>query len=394
MYKDRFSIFKNIDTIYLDSASSAQKPTIVLEAMDEFYTKYYANAHRSSSNMANKATLEYEETRKKVANFINANNQNEIIFTKGLTEAINFVASSFVKDNFKTVIISSLEHHSNIVPWHMQDRTPSKGLEIVNCNENLEFDYKHFESLLQNNPNAFVSIVHISNSFGVIHDIKKITSLAHKYGATVLVDGAQSTPHIPINVQELGVDFYAIAGHKMYAPMGIGILYVKEKHFKNLKIYQGGGGSIDNVSYEKTTFTKYPICYESGTPNIASVIGLSKAIDFILDISYDKIIETEKEVHNYLIKELENIKNIITYTDNTKISGSLSFNIKGIDNTDIGLLLDSQKIAIRYGAHCTKPIMDKLNISGTLRVSFAIYNDTHDIDIFIKALKKAILMLS
>lgn len=394
MYKDRFDIFQNIDTTYLDSASSAQKPKVVLQTMDNFYTKYYANAHRSSSNMANEATLEYEEARKKVASFINANNENEIIFTKGLTEAINFVASSFVKDNFDTVIISSLEHHSNIVPWHMQNRTISKGLEVVGCNESLEFDYEHFETLLQNNPNAFVSIIHISNSFGVIHNIKKITSLAHKYNATILVDGAQSTPHIKIDVKELDVDFYAIAGHKMYAPMGVGVLYVKEKHFKNLQVYQGGGGSIDDVSYEKTTFTKHPICYEAGTPNIASVIGLSKAIDFILDIGYDKIEMIEKEVRNALISELEKIDNVITYTNNDNIIGSLSFNIKNIDNADIGLLLDSQKIALRYGKHCTNPIMNKLGITGTLRVSFALYNDVNDIDIFIKALKKAIIMLA
>ncbi len=394
MYKEQFPVFDNIDTIYLDSASSSQKPRVVLEAMDKFYTSYYANVHRSSSNMANEATIKYEETRNKVANFINASNQKEIIFTKGLTEAINFVASSFVKDNFETVIISSLEHHSNIVPWHMQGRTTSKGLEVVGCNDNLEFDYAHFETLLKNNPNSFVSIMHISNSFGVVHDIKKITNLAHKYNGVVLVDGAQSTPHIKIDVQELDVDFYTIAGHKMYAPMGVGILYVKEKHFKTLKVYQGGGGSIDDVSYEKTTFSKYPICYESGTPNIASVIGLSSAIDFMQDIGYEKIEEIESELRNYFIKELEKIENVIVYTDNSKVIGSISFNIKDIDNADIGLLLDSQKIAIRYGSHCSKPIMGKLNISGTLRVSFALYNDMSDIDVFIKALKKAVLMLS
>ena len=394
MYKEQFPVFDNIDTIYLDSASSAQKPRVVLEAMDKFYTSYYANAHRSSSNMANEATIKYEETREKVANFINATSKDEIIFTKGLTEAINFIASSFVKDNFDTVIISSLEHHSNIVPWHMQGRTISKGLEVVGCNDKLEFDYNHFETLLKNNPNSFVSIMHISNSFGIVHDIKKITNLAHKYNAIVLVDGAQSAPHIKIDVQELDVDFYTIAGHKMYAPMGVGVLYAKEKHFKNLKVYQGGGGSIDDVSYEKTTFSKYPLCYESGTPNIASVIGLSSAIDFMLDIGYKKIEEIESELRNYLIEELDKIEGVVIYTDNSKVVGSLSFNIKGIDNADIGLLLDSQKIAIRYGSHCNKPIMSKLGISGTLRVSFALYNDFGDIDGFIGALKKAVLMLS
>jgi len=394
MYKEQFPVFDNIDTIYLDSASSSQKPRVVLQAMDKFYTSYYANVHRSSSNMANKATIKYEETRSKVANFINANSQKEIIFTKGLTEAINFIASSFVKDNFDTVIISSLEHHSNIVPWHMQGRTISKGLEVVGCNDKLEFDYIHFETLLKDNPNSFVSIIHISNSFGVIHNIKKITNLAHKYNAVVLVDGAQSTPHIKIDVQELDVDFYTIAGHKMYAPMGVGVLYAKEKHFKNLKVYQGGGGSIDDVSYEKTTFSKYPICYESGTPNIASVIGLASAIDFMEDIGYEKIEAIETKLRNYFIKELDKIENVVSYTDNSKVKGSVSFNIKNIDNADIGLLLDSQKIAIRYGGHCNQPIMNKLDISGTLRVSFALYNDTEDIDSFIRALNKAVLMLT
>jgi len=393
LYKKQFSVFKNIDTTYLDSASTTQKPSIVLEAVDKFYTQYCANTHRSSSNIANTATIKYENARDKIKDFINAKKREEIIFTKGLTESINFVASSFVKDNFKTVIISSLEHHSNIVPWHMQKRTRGNGLEIVDCNNNLEFDFSHFETILQNNPNSFVSIMHVSNSFGIVHNIKKITTLAHKYQAVVMVDGAQSIPHFSVDMQELGVDFYAISGHKMYSTMGVGVLYANEKHLKNLKPYQGGGGSITNVSYDKTQFAQSPICYESGTPNTGGVIALGAAVDFIKKIGYENIAKVEKEVCVYFLEKLKTIENVQTYTDNTKTTGSISFNIKNISSYDIGMLLDSQNIAIRYGNHCTQPIMDKLNIKGTLRVSFAIYNTKNDIDCFIKALQKAIVML-
>ena len=392
--KEHFKVFDNLDNVYLDSASTTQKPTVVLEAMDEFYTAYCSNVHRSSSHLANRATIEYEGAREKVRAFIGAKDCKEIIFTKGVTESINFVACSFVRGNYENVIISSLEHHSNIVPWHMQGRNLTKGLKVVDIKENLEFDYEHFEKLLQETPNAFVSIAYVSNAFGVVHDIKRIAKMTHQYGALILVDGAQSTPHIPIDVQDLGIDFYTFSSHKTYGPMGVGVLYANEKCLASLKPYQGGGGSIYEVDYDCTRFADSPICYESGTPNIAEAIGLGRAIDFLTDIGLDYIVKHEKELSTYLLQRLNEIDGVQTYSALEHNLGSYSFNIKDINANDIGLLLDGQKIAIRYGNHCAQPIMKKLGISGTLRVSIALYSDREDIDKLIKALKRAISMLS
>ena len=252
MFKKDFPYFKNSQTIYLDNGATTQKPKAVIDSQVEYYETYCANTHRSNFGHANKATQEFEKTRTILKNFINASKNEEIIFTKGVTESLNFIASSFAKE-FKTVIISSLEHHSNIVPWHMQNRTLGAGLEVVNCGSNLDFDMNHFEELLKANPNSFVSITHISNAFGKIHDIKTITKLAHDYGAIVMIDGAQSLAHLKIDVQELDVDFFAISGHKTFAPTGVGAIYIKEKHLKDVKPYQTGGATIHEVDYSGST---------------------------------------------------------------------------------------------------------------------------------------------
>ena len=234
MFKKDFPYFQNSKTIYLDNAATTQKPKAVIDSQVEYYEQYCSNTHRSNFGHANKATQEFEKTRVLLKEFINASTKEEIIFTKGVTESINFIASSFAKD-FKTVIISSLEHHSNIVPWHMQNRTLGSGLEVVKCNENLDFDMEHFEELLKANPNAFVSITHISNAFGKVHDIEAITKLAHSYGAVVMCDGAQSLAHVKVDMQKLDVDFFAISGHKTFAPTGVGAIYIKEKYLKSVK---------------------------------------------------------------------------------------------------------------------------------------------------------------
>ncbi len=394
MYKKDFPYFKNSDITYLDNGATTQKPQVVIDAITEFYTHYCSNTHRSSHGSANKATTNFEKVRKQIQSFINASCVESIVFTKGVTESINFIADAFVKDEFDTVIISSLEHHSNIVPWHMQGRSLHKGLEVVNYKENLEFDFEHFEELLQSNPNSFVSITHVSNAFGKIHNIKKITQLAHQYGAIVMVDGAQSLVHFAVDMQDLDVDFYCISGHKTFGPTGIGALYIKEKYLQKTKPYQTGGATIHEVTFEKSTLLDSPYKFEAGTQNIAGVIGFGAALSYIENIGYENLQKHEHELYSYLHKKLLNIKNIELYNNTNNAIGSKSFNIKGINHDDIGILLDKQKIAIRVGHHCAQPIMQALQIKGTIRASIALYNTKEDIDKFIKALNKAIQMLT
>ena len=392
MFKKDFPYFKNSQTIYLDNGATTQKPKVVIDSQIEYYETYCANTHRSNFGHANKATQEFEKTRTILKEFINASKNEEIIFTKGVTESLNFIASSFAKD-FKTVIISSLEHHSNIVPWHMQGRTLGKGLEVVNCGNNLDFDLVHFEELLKANPNSFVSITHVSNAFGKIHDVKNITKLAHNYGAVVMIDGAQSLAHLKIDVQELDVDFFAISGHKTFAPTGVGAIYVKEKYLKDVKPYQTGGATIHEVDYSGSTLLDSPYKFEAGTQNIAGVIGFGKALQYINHIHYENIQSSENHVYKYLDQQLSKLPNIIFYNDISDSIGSRSFNFKGIVHDDIGILLDKMGIAVRVGHHCAQPIMKKLGIKGTIRVSTAFYNDYVDVDRLIEALQKALKML-
>jgi cysteine desulfurase/selenocysteine lyase len=392
MFKKDFPYFKNSKTIYLDNGATTQKPKSVIDSQVEYYETYCANTHRSNFGHANKATQEFEKTRTILKNFINASKNEEIIFTKGVTESLNFIASSFAKE-FKTVIISSLEHHSNIVPWHMQNRTLGAGLEVVNCRVNLDFDMNHFEELLKANPNSFVSITHISNAFGKIHNIKTITKLAHDYGAIVMIDGAQSLAHLKIDVQELDVDFFAISGHKTFAPTGVGAIYIKEKYLKDVKPYQTGGATIHEVDYSGSTLLDSPYKFEAGTQNIAGIIGFAKALEYINHIHYENIQSAENHIYKYLDEELAKLPNIIFYNDISDSIGSRSFNFEGIIHDDIGILLDKMGIAVRVGHHCAQPIIKKLGIKGTIRVSTAFYNDYVDVDRLIEALQKALRML-
>ena len=392
MFKKDFTYFENSDIVYLDNAATTQKPKSVVTSQVEYYEKYCANTHRSNFGDANKATLNYENARKTLKKFINANINEEIIFTKGVTESINFIASSFAKD-FKTVIISSLEHHSNIVPWHMQNRSLGNGLEVVKCNDNLDFDIENFEELLKNNPKAFVSITHISNAFGKIHDIKAIITLAHKYDAVVMIDGAQSLAHTKIDVQDLDVDFFAMSAHKTYGPTGVGAVYIKEKYLKDVNAYQTGGATIHEVDFNSSTLLDSPYKFEAGTQNIAGVIGFAKALEYLNLVGYENIETIEKDVFNYLNAELEKLPNIEFYNDMTDTVGSRSFNFKGLIHDDVGILVDKMKIALRVGHHCAQPIMKQLGLKGTIRVSVSFYNDYSDIDKLIVALKKALKML-
>ncbi|MGA1932701.1 aminotransferase class V-fold PLP-dependent enzyme [Arcobacter sp. YIC-464] len=392
MFKKDFPYFQNSDIIYLDNAATTQKPKEVVNSQIEYYEHYCSNTHRSNFGHANKATQNFENARKVLKEFINASKNEELIFTKGVSESINFIAESFAKD-FKTVIISSLEHHSNIVPWHMQERTLGNGLEVVRCDENLSFDFAHFEELLKNNPNAFVSVTHISNAFGKIHDIKAICELAHKYKAVVMIDGAQSLAHMKVDIQDIDADFFAISAHKTFGPTGVGAIYVKEKYLKDLKPYQTGGATIHEVDFEKSILLDSPYKFEAGTQNIAGTIGFAAALEYLNHVGYENIEAIEKDVYNYLDEELRKIPDIEFYNDIKDSIGSRSFNIKGLVHDDIGILVDKMKIALRVGHHCAQPIMKQLGIKGTIRVSLAFYNDYKDVDALIVALKKAISML-
>ncbi|MAD40878.1 MAG: selenocysteine lyase [Arcobacter sp.] len=392
MFKKDFTYFENSDIVYLDNAATTQKPKAVVDSQIEYYEEYCANTHRSNFGDANKATLKFENARKTLKEFINAKNKEEIIFTKGVTESINFIASSYAKD-FKTIIISSLEHHSNIVPWHMQGRSLGNGLEVVKYNKNLNFDMEHFEELLKENPKSFVSITHISNAFGKIHDIKQIISIAHKYDSVVMIDGAQSLAHMKVDMQELDVDFFAISGHKTFAPTGVGAIYIKEKYLKDVKAYQTGGATIDQVDFNSSTLLDSPYKFEAGTQNIAGVIGFGEALEYLNHIGYENIETIEKDVFNYLNQELKKLPNIEFYNDISDSIGSRSFNFKGLIHDDVGILVDKMKIALRVGHHCAQPIMKSLNIKGTIRVSISFYNDYSDVDKLILALKKALKML-
>lgn len=392
MFKKDFTYFENSDIVYLDNASTTQKPKDVVDSQIEYYEKYCSNTHRSNFGDANKATLNFENARKTLKEFINAKINEEIIFTKGVTESINFIAHSYAKD-FKTVIISSLEHHSNIVPWHMQNRSLGNGLEVVKCNNNLDFDIENFEELLKNNPKSFVSITHISNAFGKVHDIKKIIELAHEYDSVVMIDGAQSLAHMRIDIQDLDADFFAISGHKTFGPTGVGAIYIKEKYLKDVNAYQTGGATIHEVDYNSSTLLDSPFKFEAGTQNIAGVIGFAKALDYLNLIGYENIETIEKDVFNYLNEELKKLPNIQFYNDMTNTVGSRSFNFKGLVHDDVGILVDKMKIALRVGHHCAQPIMKQLGLKGTIRVSISFYNDYSDVDKLIVALKRALKML-
>ena len=391
-YKKHFPYFKNSDMTYLDSGATTQKLQSVIDAEIAYYTDYCANTHRSNFGDANKATIEYEDARKYLQKFINAKDSSEIIFTKGVTESINFIASSFAKE-FKTVIISSLEHHSNIVPWHMQGRSLGDGLEVVGYTENFGFDFEEFEQILQKNPNSFVSVTHISNAFGTINDIKRICTLAHQYDSYVLIDGAQSLAHKKIDMQDINCDFFAVSGHKTFAPTGVGAIYIKQELLNKIQPYQTGGATIKTVTYNESVLLNSPFKFEAGTQNIAGVIGFRKALEFIDTVGYEEIELIEYKLYEYLHNELKKIKEVVFYNTTKNSISNKSFNIEGIIHDDVGILLDKQKIAIRVGHHCAMPIMDKLQIKGTIRVSLAFYNDFDDIDKFIVALKRAIQML-
>lgn len=386
MYKDDFPFFKDNKLIYLDNAATTQKPQVVLDKMNEYYTQYCSNTHRGSHDLGNRATQEYEEARAAIAKFIGAQT-DELIFTRGTTESINLLATAYVKDHFDTVILSELEHHSNIVPWQLHELH----LEVIPLDNDLNIDLNAYELLLQENPKSFVSITHISNAFGIKNPIKELISLAHKYECQVLIDGAQALAHLRIDVKELEVDFYAVSAHKAYGPTGIGALYGKYELLDKMHPYQGGGSMIDDVTFDYSSYLNPPWRFEAGTQAIAEALGFKVALEFISGLK--SLQEHDKSLLEYAKTCLKEIDEVELYTEAENVSGNISFNIKGIHHDDIGILLSKQNIMLRTGHHCAMPIMKKLGIEGTIRLSFAIYNSKEEIDMCVEALIKAIRML-
>jgi len=387
--RNDFPFFKDKTLAYLDSGATAQKPQVVLEAMEEYYREYCANIHRASHGLGNKATLKYEEARGEIANFLNAQYQEEIVFTSGATQSINLVAYGFVKEHFEHVIISGLEHHSNIVPWQIID----KSLHVIASKKDLHADLEDYERLLKKYPNSFVSLVQTSNTFGITLPIKQMIEMAHNYGCKVLVDAAQSAIHGPVDVQDLNADFLVLSAHKLYGPTGIGALYIKKELHELCKPFQGGGGAIKEVRYDKTSYMPIPHMYEAGTGNIAGAIGFGAALKYMTDIGFDVIQTHERKLVKYTNENLSKVDDVITYTDSTNATGNISFNIKGIHHNDLGILLDKQGVQVRVGHHCVQPTMHALGIDGTVRISFGMYTTIEELDKFFKALTRSIKML-
>ncbi len=383
------------DLIYFDNAASSQKPQVVLNNITHYYSNDNANIHRGVHYLSQKATDKFEDTRRAVQEFINAKNSCEIIFTKGTTDSINLVANGYQSTLKKgdEIIISEMEHHSNIVPWQMCCDISGAKLNVIPMLDDGDLDMKAFENILSKKT-KLVAITHISNALGTINPIDIIITAAHKVGAKVLIDGAQAVPHKLVDVQKLDVDFYCFSAQKMYGPTGVGVLYGKKDLLNKIPPYQGGGEMIKEVRFEKTTYADLPHKFEAGTPNIAGVIAFKSALDFMNDIGIENIAKYEDNLLQYTIEKLAKIAGIQFIGKAKKRAALVSFNIEGLHSYDIGVLLDKMGVAIRTGHHCAQPIMERYNITGTARISFAIYNTKKEIDNCIDAIKKAQIMLT
>ncbi len=386
---------KGKDLVYFDNAATAQKPQQVINALTSYYSGYNANIHRGLHTLADEATAAFEATRHAVSAFIGAAYPEEIIFTKGTTESINLVAqswgSAFLKEGDE-IIISSLEHHANIVPWQMIAETKGAKLRVIPIDDNGILDMQAYKNML-NSKTKMVAVVHVSNALGVINPVEEIIHLAHAQGAHVLIDGAQSSVHLDIDVQSLDCEFFVFSGHKVYGPTGTGILYGKKALLEAMPPYQGGGEMIKEVTFEKTTYNELPFKFEAGTPNIADFIALKSAIDFIKDTGKDRIRAHENLLLGYATEKLRDFKDVRIIGDIFEKVSVISFVVEGVHPQDLAILLDNQGIAVRTGHHCAQPLMQRLCIVGTTRISFAAYNTIEEIDAFMEALKKSLNML-
>ena len=394
--RDDFPILQNRKMAYLDSGATTQKPKQVIEAIEKFYENNNANPHRGAYSLSIEATEEYENTRKKIAKFINARYEEEIIFSKNASESLNLVAYSYGLDNLKKdddVVISIMEHHSNLVPWQYVTGKTQSNLKYMYVNENYELSKEEIESKITDKT-KIVAITHVSNVLGTINPVKEIIKYAHKKDAIVIVDASQSIPHIKIDVQDLDADFLAFSGHKMLAPLGIGVLYGKREILNKMNPFLMGGDMIEYVYEQKTTFAPLPNKFEAGTQNVEGVIGLGAAIDYISNLGYDKIQEIEDELLDYAREELSKLDFLKIYmTPNRKNhSAVISFNIKGVHPHDVASILDTENVCVRSGNHCAQPLLRFLGEDSTCRMSLYFYNTKQDIDMLVEALKKAYKM--
>ena len=394
--KKDFPLLENRDIAYLDSGATTQKPKEVIEAIEKYYENSNANPHRGAYSLSIEATEQYENTRTKIAEFINARHREEIIFSKNATESLNLIAYSYGMDNLKKddeVVISIMEHHSNLVPWQKVTKATGSKLNYMYINDNYEISDEEIESKITDKT-KIVGITHVSNVLGTINNVKKIIKYAHKKGAIVIVDASQSIPHMKIDVQELDADFLVFSGHKMLAPLGIGALYGKREILNNMTPFLMGGDMIEYVYEQETTFAPLPNKFEAGTQNVEGVIGLGAAIDYIQKIGYDKIQEKENEIISYARQELSKLKYLTLYlTPNVQNHSSvISFNIKGVHPHDVASILDSENVCVRSGNHCAQPLMRFLEIDSTCRASFYFYNTKEDVDRLVSALNKAYKM--
>ena len=391
--KKDFPLLENENITYLDSGATTQKPIQVIKAVEEFYQKYNANPHRGAYSLSVEATEQYENTRTKIAKFINARHREEIIFSKNATESLNLIAYSYGMDNLKKddeVVISILEHHSNLVPWQKVTKKTCSKLNYMYINDEFELTDEEIENKITDKT-KIVGITHVSNVLGTINNVKKIIKYAHKKGAIVIVDASQSIPHMKIDVQDLDADFLVFSGHKMLAPLGIGVLYGKKEILNKMSPFLMGGDMIEYVYEQDTTFAPLPNKFEAGTQNVEGVIGLGSAIDYIENLGYDKIQEIEKEVLSYAREELSKLDFLdlyITPNENNH-SSVISFNIKGVHPHDVASILDTEGVCVRSGNHCAQPLMRFLGIDSTCRASFYIYNTKEDVDKLVSALNKA-----
>jgi cysteine desulfurase/selenocysteine lyase len=381
--------------VYFDNGATSQKPQIVIDAISKYYQEINANIHRGVHSLSQLATDAYEVSRGKIQNHINAKFPHEVIFTSGTTHGINAVANGFasILKVGDEVLVSALEHHSNIVPWQMLCERTGAVLKVIPMNENGELILSEYNKLLSNKT-KIVAVNHISNALGTINPIKEMIQKAHQFDAAILIDGAQAVPHLKPDVQELDCDFYVFSGHKICGPTGTGILYGKEAWLNKLSPYQGGGEMIKEVTFAKTTYADLPHKFEAGTPNIAGGIVLGTAIDYLNSVGFENIQQQEKELLAYGTKRLLEIEGLKIFGTSEAKTSVISFNIEGIHPYDIGTIIDKLGIAVRTGHHCAQPIMDFFKIPGTLRASFAFYNTKEEIDLMVEALKKAQIMLS
>lgn len=378
--------------VYLDNAATTQKPQVVIDTLVKYYSEQNSNIHRGVHTLSQVATKEYENARVKIKNFINAKSIKEIIFTRGATEGVNLVASTYGRKNIKEgdeIIISTMEHHSNIVPWQMLCEEKNAKLKVIPINDEGELLIDEFKKLVTEKT-KFISVVHVSNSLGTINPVKEIIEYAHQNGIPILIDGAQAIHHLPVDVQELDCDFYVFSGHKIYGPTGSGALYGKEKLLEEMPPYMGGGDMIASVTFEKTIYNELPHKFEAGTPNIAGGIGLGAALDFVDSVGMENLVAHEKELLKYTTEKLTEIVDLTPIGTAKNKSSVFSFVLDGIHPHDIGTILDFEGIAIRTGHHCTQPVMKRFNIPATARASLAIYNTKEEIDILAKGIYKVI----